>query len=150
MVQNKFFRYKSVPSGWPVAGQDLDIASSEFDLEAPPPKNGFTTKNIYAAYDPSQRGRMRDPKIWSYSAAMEVGKPVISVSVIGKILKSDNSKFKEGNLVILWGGSMEMYSAVSEEQANAPRFAVNLNPAEGVPLTAYINVLGMTGMTAYG
>lgn len=157
MVQNKYFRYKNVPSGWPIAGQDLDVASSEFDLEAPPPKNGFTTKNIYAAYDPSQRGRMRDPKIWSYSPAMEIGKPVVSVSVIGKVLKSDNSSYKEGSLVILWSSYMETYTTVPEENAKpadapdrGPRWAQPLNPAEGVPLTAYINVLGMTGMTAYG
>lgn len=140
-----------------MAGKDLDISSSEFDLEAPPPKNGFTTRNIYAAFDPSQRGRMRDPAIWSYSAAMEAGKPVVSVSVIGKILKSDNAKFPEGDLVILWSSYMETYSSIPEEAAKTPddpdkgpRFAQVIKPAEGVPLTAYINVLGMTGMTAYG
>lgn len=146
MVANKYFRYKSVPSGWPVPDQDLDVASSEIDLEAPPP-NGFITRNIYAAYDPSQRGRMRDPKIWSYSPAMEPGKPVISVSVIGKVVKSDNAGFKEGDLVILWSSFMETYSSVLEEKAKSTQV---FKPAEGVPLTAYINVLGMTGMTAYG
>lgn len=158
MVQNKYFRYKAVPSGWPEPNKDLDIASEEFDLEAPPPRNGFITKNLYAAFDPSQRGRMRDSKVWSYSKAMEVGKPVESVSVIGKVLKSDNSQFKEGEYVILWSSYTETYSKVSPEDTNglsdqkveSSRRAQRFEPASGVPFTAYINALGMTGMTAYG
>ena len=157
MVENKYFRYKAVPVGWPEPGKDLDIASSDFDLDAPPPKNGFTTKNIYAAFDPSQRGRMRDLNVASYSAPMQPDKPVESVSVIGKVLKSDNSKYKEGDLVVLWLGYIETYSSVPEEDAKpidepkrGPRAATVINVADKVPLTAYINVLGMTGMTAYG
>jgi NADPH-dependent curcumin reductase CurA len=105
-----------------------------------------TTKNFYAAFDPSQRGRMRDPKIWSYSPAMEVGKPVLSVSVIGKVLKSDNSNFKEGSIIMLPYGT-ESYSAIPE---SALKSAELLHPPKGLPLTAYLGALGMTGMTAYG
>lgn len=139
-------------------GQDLDIASEDFDPEAQPPKNGFTTKNLYAAFDPSQRGRMRDPKVWSYSKAMEPGKPVESVSVIGKVLKSDNDRFKEGDYVLVWSAYTETYSRFSPEdtsgltdtKVDSGRRVNVFKPAQGVPLTAYINVLGMTGMTAYG
>jgi len=147
MLENKAFVYKSVPNGWPVAGQDLTIEDIGFDEEAPPPKNGFTTKNLYAAYDPSQRGRMRDPKIQSYSAAMEPGKPVISVSVIDKVLKSDNSKIKEGSLVMLSASDTKSYSTVPESQVGTARV---LEPQDGIPLTAYLGALGMTGLTAYG
>jgi len=150
MVANKAFIYKAVPSGWPEPGKDLTIESTDFDLDAAPPTNGFTTKNLYAAFDPSQRGRMRDPKVWSYSAAMEAGKPVLSVSVIGKVLKSDNSRFKEGDLV-KWMGYTESYSKITEEIIQqGSRAPTVFKPAPGVPLTAYIGALGMTGMTAYG
>lgn len=145
MVSNKAFIYKAIPSGWPKKGQDLDVEDIGFDLNAPPPKGGFTTKNLYAAFDPSQRGRMRDPSVKSYSPAMEVGKPVISVSVIGKVLKSDNSKIKEGMTVLVWGAFTESYSA---HTADARVEIIDEKP--GVPLTAYIGLLGMTGMTAYG
>src|SRR5271155_3374411 len=147
MVANKAFIYKSVPHGWPVAGQDLTIETLEFDLDAAPPKNGFTTKNFYAAYDPSQRGRMRDPAIQSYSPPMELGKPVISVSVIGKVLKSDTSAIQVGSLVMLQAAATESYSAVSESAVKTTRV---IEPKEGVPMTAYLGALGMTGMTAYG
>ena len=147
MVQNKAFIYKSIPNGWPVAGKDLTIEDIGFDDSAPPPKNGFTTKNLYAAYDPSQRGRMRDPSIGSYSAAMNVGEPVVSVSVIGKVLKSDNAKIKEGTFVLLGGHFTESYSRVDEPKAEKAKI---IEPKQGVPLTAYLGLLGMTGMTAYG
>jgi len=149
MVQNKAFMYKSIPHGWPEAGKDLTIESTDFDLEAAPPKGGFTTKNFYAAYDPSQRGRMRDPKIPSYSPAMEVGKPVVSVSVIGKVLKSDTPKVEEGTMVMLGGAAMESYSAVEASVVAAGKYQI-LENRPGVPLTAYLGALGMTGMTAYG
>ncbi|KIW15923.1 hypothetical protein PV08_05973 [Exophiala spinifera] len=147
MVSNKAFMYKAVPDGWPVAGKDLAIEEITFDESAPPPKGGFTTKNLYATYDPSQRGRMRDPSIKSYSPPMTPGKPVVAVQVIGKVLKSDNPKFPEGSIAILWAHPTESYSAVDETAAGK---AEVITPRPGVPLTANLGPLGMTGMTAYG
>src|SRR5436190_15973588 len=146
MVANKAFMYKAVPHGWPVPGQDLAVESSEFDLEAAPPTGGVTTKNLYAAFDPSQRGRMRDPSIWSYSPAMPVGSPVLSVSVIGQVLKSDHARFPVGALIML-PYRTESYSAIP---AAALESAEVLRPPPGLPLTAYLGALGMTGLTAYG
>lgn len=147
MVQNKAFIYKAIPNGWPVPGKDLTVEDIGFDEAAAPPKNGFTTKNFYAAYDPSQRGRMRDPSIPSYSAAMSTGKPVVSISVIGKVVKSDNPKFKPGTTVMVAISSTESYSAIDESAAARTQI---IDPKPGVPLTAYLGPLGMTGLTAYG
>lgn len=147
MVQNKAFIYKQVPHGWPKPNEDLTIEATEFDVESPPPSGGITTKNFYAAFDPSQRGRMRDPSIKSYSPAMQPGKPVISVSVIGKVLKSDANDIKQGSIVLITGGSTESYSTVSADQLKLVKI---LEDQKGVPLTAHLGALGMTGMTAYG
>ena len=147
MVQNKAFIYKSIPHGWPKPNQDLAIEDIGFDDNASPPKNGITTKNLYAAFDPSQRGRMRDPSVQSYSPAMEPGKPVISVSVIGKVLKSDNANIKEGQTVMLQSAGTETYSRVEE---GALKNVQIIEEKDGVPLTSYLGLLGMTGMTAYG
>ncbi|KIV98257.1 hypothetical protein PV10_01924 [Exophiala mesophila] len=147
MVANKAFIYKKIPSGWPVPGEDLTVEDLGFDENAPPPKKGFTTKNFYAAYDPSQRGRMRDPAAKSYSPAMITGEPVVSVSVIGKVLKSDTEKVKPGDTVLLWASYTESYSRVQEANVNSTKV---IDPKPGVPLTAYLGLLGMTGMTAYG
>jgi NADPH-dependent curcumin reductase CurA len=147
MVQNKAFIYKSTPNGWPVPNQDLTIEDIGFDDTAAPPPKGFTTKNYYVAYDPSQRGRMRDPAVQSYSAAMTLGKPVESVSVIGKVLKSDNEAIKAGQIVMMQTSGTESYSVKSEQSVKSVQI---IEPKDGVPLTAYLGLLGMTGMTAYG
>lgn len=146
-IQNKAFIYKQVPRGWPVPGQDLTIEDIGFDDAAPPPAGGITTKNIYAAFDPSQRGRMRDPDVVSYSPAMQAGKPVISVSVIGKVLKSDTDKFPAGSTVIIGRAYTESFSTLS---ADALETVHIIEDKPNLPLTAYLGALGMTGMTAYG
>jgi NADPH-dependent curcumin reductase CurA len=147
MVQNKAFIYKSIPNGWPEAGKDLTVEDIGFDDNAPPPAGGFTTKNFYVAYDPSQRGRMRDPSISSYSAAMKTGEPVISVTVIGKVLKSDSDKIQAGQTVMVTSSRSESYSVLGQDMVARTEI---IEPKEGVPLTAYLGLLGMTGMTAYG
>jgi NADPH-dependent curcumin reductase CurA len=146
-IANKAFIYKQVPQGWPVPGQDLAIEDIGFDENASPPTGGITTKNIYAAFDPSQRGRMRDPAIKSYSAAMEPGKPVISVSVIGKVLKSDTDKYPVGSTVIIGRANTESFSTIPADALDTVHV---IEDKPGVPLTAYLGALGMTGMTAYG
>lgn len=90
---------------------------------------------------------MREPSVASYSAAMVVGKPVLSVSVIGIVLKSDNDKVKQGDYVVTRGTGTESFSALSENDVKALEVIVR---KDGVPLTAHIGLLGMTGMTAYG
>jgi NADPH-dependent curcumin reductase CurA len=147
MVLNKAFMYKAVPHGWPKPGHDLSVESSDFDEFAAPPKKGFTTRNLYAAFDPTQRTLMRDPAIKSYSPPMQLGQPVTAVTAIGRVLKSDCDKFKVGDLVLYWMWPTESYSAVPEELVDSVQL---LMPTSGVPLTAYLGALGMTGLTAYG
>ncbi|KIW19383.1 hypothetical protein PV08_03678 [Exophiala spinifera] len=147
MVQNKAFIYKSIPNGIPVPGKNLSIEEGTFDETAPPPKGGFTTKNLYASYDPAQRGWMRDPSIKSYSDPMIPGEPVLSVQVIAKVLKSDNFKFPEVAITILSRNFTEEYSFLNEGAAKRAE-CITLTP--GIPLTAHLNVLGVTGLTAYG
>lgn len=166
MVQNKAFIFKALPDGLPQVGKDLVVESTEFDTDAAAPKGGITTKNLWASYDPSQRGRMRDPEIKSYSAAMPLGKPVEAVQVIAKVLKSDHEGYKEGDYVSIWSAAVEEYTSLTGDQiieAKKTGLAYYLEPkqpgqkvvelirpASGVPLSAYAGVLGMSGMTAYG
>lgn len=86
---------------------------------------------------------MRDSSIKSYTGAMEIGKPVISVGLISRVLKSDTSKVKEGDLVRVVLSSTESYSAVLKTQLDS---VLVLEPQDGIPLTAYLGALGMTGM----
>jgi len=145
MVQNKALVYKSLPHGWPVDGQDLVIESSDFDLDQPAPKGGLVVKNYYASFDPAQRSAMRDPKITSYSPPMPFG-PLMAFFMIARVLKSDNAKFKDGDLIVTRTGTQE-YSLIPEQDADK---ATHLNSSDGLPLQTYIGALGMPGLTAYG
>ena len=145
MVQNKGLIFKKPPVDWPVEGQDLAIEDRGFDLDTEPPKDGITTKNYYISFDPYQRGRMRAPEIQSYSPPFELGKPITN-SAVSKILKSSNSKFKPGDVVI---GMLptEEYSIISSEIANSSirklENPYNLDPK------LFVGALGMPGLTAY-
>ncbi|KUJ24232.1 NAD(P)-binding protein [Mollisia scopiformis] len=145
MVQNKALIFKKIPEGLPVPGKDLVVETREFDLEQAPPSGGVTTKNFYASLDPYQRGRLRSPEIKSYSPPYTLGQP-LNNNVVAKIIKSDNPKFKAGDLV---SGSIsfEEYSAVSKEMVDATFKKID-NPYN-LDLMTFTGALGMPGMTAY-
>lgn len=145
MVQNKGLIFKSIPTDWPVEGKDLTIEDRGFDLDAEPQKDGITTKNHYLSFDPYQRGRMRAPQVASYSPPFELGQPITN-SAVSKVLKSNNSKFKQGDIVT---GLLptEEYSSISGEVANTMIRKLD-NPYNLDP-KLFIGALGMPGLTAY-
>ncbi|KAI9751733.1 MAG: hypothetical protein M4579_005924 [Chaenotheca gracillima] len=145
MVQNKGVIFKAVPPpGYPEAGRDLVVEARSFDESQAAPSGGITTKNFYLSYDPYQRGRMRDPKVKSYAPGFLLGKPIENRGV-AKVIKSDNDKFKAGDLVV---GMMpfEEYSALAKAPADGLEKLenpYNLDPK------LFIGALGMPGLTAY-
>lgn len=145
MVQNKGLIFKNPPSGWPVEGKDLAIETREFDLEQAPPENGITTKNYYVSFDPYQRGRMRAPEIESYSPPFTIGQPITN-SAVAKVIKSDNEKFKPGDLIT---GMLptEEYSAVSGGIAKT--MVRHLENPYHLDPKLFLGALGMPGLTAY-
>ena len=145
MVQNKGLIFKSVPKDWPVEGKDLSIEDRPFDLDTEPPQNGITVQNYYVSFDPYQRGRMRAPEQKSYNSAFTLGKPIENAA-ISKVLKSNNSNFKEGDIVT---GPMpiEEYSIVSGEIASGKIKKLD-NPYNLDP-KLFVGALGMPGLTAY-
>ena len=145
MVQNKGLIFKEVPVDWPEEGKNLTIEDRTFDLDTEPPADGITTKNFYISFDPYQRGRMRAPEIKSYSPPFELGKPITN-SAVAKVLKSNNSKFKEGDVVT---GLLptEEYSIVSAEIANS--MVRKLENPHNLDPKLFVGALGMPGLTAY-
>jgi NADPH-dependent curcumin reductase CurA len=146
MVQNKSLIYKQIPEGFPVAGKDLVVEVSEFDLEQAPPAGGVTTKNLYASFDPYQRAKMRDVNKKSYTPPYNPGETIYNNSV-AKIIKSDNEKFKSGDLV---SGMIktEQYSVVSKDIVNSPFLRKIENPYN-LELDVFMGAMGMPGLTAY-
>jgi NADPH-dependent curcumin reductase CurA len=144
MVQNKAVIFKSVPNGQPIPGKDLVVEASEFDLEQSPPEGGVTTKNLYASFDPYQRGKMRNPDKKSYSPPYTIGEP-IGNAVIAKIIKSSNPKLNAGDIVV-GAFRFEEYSVLKKESADILRKIEN---PYNFDLKVFLGALGMPGLTAY-
>ncbi len=95
-------------------------------------------RTLYVSVDPYMRGRMIDAK--SYIPPFKV-KEVIEGGVIGEIVKSNSEKFKVGDKVFGNLGWQE-YSVANEQ-------AIRKVDPSLAPLTAYLGILGLTGLTAY-
>ncbi|MGC1632127.1 MAG: NADP-dependent oxidoreductase [Gelidibacter sp.] len=106
---------------------NLTINSGELLLET-----------AYVSVDPYLRGRMSDAK--SYVPPFELHKPIKS-GVIAKVMTSKNDKFKEGDFV---SGMLDWKT----EQVSNGDGLLKVDP-ERASLSAYLGILGMTGLTAY-
>jgi NADPH-dependent curcumin reductase CurA len=95
-------------------------------------------KAAYVSVDPYLRGRMNDAK--SYIPPFQLHKPLIS-GVIAEVIESNHDKFRKGDFV---SGSL----AWKEYQTSDGEGLQKVNP-EAAPLSAYLGILGMTGLTAY-
>ncbi|RKR84733.1 hypothetical protein BDD43_4984 [Mucilaginibacter gracilis] len=95
-------------------------------------------KTIYVSVDPYLRGRMNDAE--SYIPPFELNKPLQS-GIIAEVVDSNNTLFKIGDFVL---GNLEW----KEYQVSDGK-GLRIIPNDPAYLTAYLGVLGMTGLTAY-
>jgi len=92
----------------------------------------------YVSVDPYLRGRMRDTP--SYTPPFKLNEPIVS-GIIAEVVESRNPKFSKGDFVSGMLPWQEMLVASAEGLRK-----VDPNQA---PLSAYLGILGMTGLTAY-
>lgn len=116
--------------------------TSDFEFkeqEKPKPKSGeVLLKTKYVSVDPYLRGRMRDEK--SYVPPFELNKPLES-GIIAEVETSENENFKQGDFVL---GNLKW----KEYQVSTGENLQKVDP-DAAPLSAYLGILGMTGLTAY-
>ena len=133
-VMNKQILLKSRPVGIPTL-HNFEIINAPTQVV----KDGeLLVKAKYISVDPYMRGRMSEAK--SYVSPFEVGKP-IEGGVVGEVIESRHQAFKIGDAVIgplLW----------QEIQPVAAEKVTKLNP-DIAPLSYYLGILGMPGLTAY-
>ncbi|WP_310992216.1 NADP-dependent oxidoreductase [Aequorivita marina] len=131
---NKTILLNKRPNGKP---QESDF---KFTTEAKPEVNSgeVLLKTKYVSVDPYMRGRMSDAE--SYVPPFQLNKPVES-GIIAEVIESKNDSFSKGDFV---SGMLDW----KEYQTNDGK---NLLKVDGdkAPLSAYLGVLGMTGLTAY-
>lgn len=124
----------SRPVGWP---KPEDFSFVEVDV--PQPGEGqVLVRNKYLSVDPYMRGRMSDAK--SYVAPFELGK-VMQGGAVGEVVASNAEGLSVGDHVLHFFGWRE-YAVVGAQSA------VKVDP-DAAPLSTYLGVLGMTGLTAY-
>ncbi|GGR74683.1 NADP-dependent oxidoreductase [Streptomyces aureoverticillatus] len=122
------------PHGWPVPE---DFALREVPVEAPA-EGRVLVRNLYFSVDPYMRGRMNDVK--SYIPPFQLDQPMEG-GAVGVVVASNADGFAAGDHVLHFAGWRE-YASVPA------RHATKVDP-EAAPLSAYLGVLGMTGLTAY-
>ena len=152
MVSSKSLILASHPTELPVPGEHLVIEAKEFDLTAPPPPGGLVLKTNYVSFDPYLRGRMR-PSTKSYVAGFQLGEPLDNNSIL-TVVKSDNERFKEGD-VVFGGAKFSEYQVITKERADIESttaghggFSKIVNPL-GLDEKLFLGALGMSGLTAY-
>lgn len=123
------------PQGWPVAE---DFALREAPVNAEPAAGRILVRNLHMSVDPYMRGRMNDAK--SYVPPFQLDQPMQG-GAVGEIVASAAEGFAVGDHVLHPLGWRE-YAEL--DAAHAVKVDASL-----APLSAYLGVLGMPGLTAY-
>ena len=134
MQTTKTINLKSRPVGKPTMS-DFEFTTSEI----PALQDGEVLLSTrYVSVDPYLRGRMSDAP--SYIEPFQVGKPMAS-GIIAEVIESNHDDFKAGDFV---SGMMPW----KETQVLKTDGLIKVDPDQA-PLSAYLGILGMTGLTAY-
>jgi NADPH-dependent curcumin reductase CurA len=133
-ITTREVRLASRPAGVPTAS-NFNLAETTLD----PVQDGqVLVRNRFMSVDPYMRGRMNDRK--SYVPPFEIGK-VLDGGAVGEVIESRSSEFKVGDIVTSQHGWREAFIATPDELHGVTK-AVE-------PLSVYLGILGMTGMTAW-
>jgi len=124
----------SRPSGRPCA-ENFALVETELP---PLPDGQVLVRNLFMSVDPYMRGRMNDRK--SYVPPFAVGR-VLEGGAVGEVVESRTPELKTGDIVTSSLGWREYFNATP-----SPLHVVHGGLR---PLSAYLGVLGMTGLTAW-
>lgn len=131
---NQVIHLKNRPKGTPQL-EDFEFVEEQ----KPKPKDGeVLLKTKYVSVDPYLRGRMRDQE--SYIPPFQLNEPIES-GIIAEVIASNNDNFKTGDFV---NGMLQW----KEFQTSTGKGLNKIDP-DKTPLSAYLGILGLTGLTAY-
>ncbi|XP_047308757.1 2-alkenal reductase (NADP(+)-dependent)-like [Impatiens glandulifera] len=138
---NKQVILKAYTNGAPKES-DMEIVSNNIiPSKVKNGSNAILMKNLYLSCDPfiSIRMKIGNPGVFpAYTPGS-----VISGYGVGRVVDSTNANFKKGDMV--WGiTGWEEYSLITE-----PDSLFKIDYKCDIPLSYYVGILGMPGMTAY-
>ncbi|HEY6760885.1 MAG TPA: NADP-dependent oxidoreductase [Baekduia sp.] len=109
------------------------------EVELPDPAEGeLLVRNTYMSVDPYMRGRMNDAE--SYLPPFALDQP-LDGGAVGEVVVSNAEGFAPGDVV--------MHQLGWREHAILPAAHARTVDADGLPESAFLSVLGMTGLTAF-
>jgi len=133
-MENQRIVLASRPEGW--------VTPENFRLEKSPlPSIGdgeVLVKNLWLSLDPYMRGRMSDTK--SYVKGVDLGEVMVGQTA-GEVVESRHAGFKPGDKTLTQLG-WQLYGKAKGEELNKVE-------STRAPLSYYLGMLGMPGMTAY-
>ncbi|GHH70260.1 NADP-dependent oxidoreductase [Streptosporangium violaceochromogenes] len=134
-ISSREIRLASRPDGWPTPDNFARAAT-----ELPAPRQGqVLVRNLFMSVDPYMRGRMNDAE--SYFPPFQLGRP-LDGGAVGVVVESRAPGLLPG-VHVLHGYGWREYAVIDAGQARV------VEEIPGVPLSAYLGVLGMPGLTAY-
>lgn len=133
-LASREIRLAARPRGEPAPG---DFELTEVELPDPGPGE-VLVRNLWMSVDPYMRGRMNDMK--SYVPPFALGEP-LQGGAVGEVLASGDPALAPGQKVLHMLGWRE-HAILTADQARVLQ-------ESGAPLSAYLGVLGMPGLTAY-
>ncbi|GAB3127071.1 NADP-dependent oxidoreductase [Glaciibacter psychrotolerans] len=124
------------PVGWPTHDNFRTVT-----VELPPLSDGqVRVVNEFVSVDPYMRGRMNDVKSYTPPYALDA---TMTGGAVGRVVASASDTLAVGDVVLHNFG----WRDIVQEDATAGFRVVPELP--GVPLSAYLGILGLTGLTAY-
>ena len=133
-MKNRVIHLHKRPVGKPTS-EDFKFETEEMPVAGP---GEILLKTVYVSVDPYLRGRMNDSK--SYVPPLQLDQPVQS-GIISEVMESGNNQFPKGSFV---SGIL----AWKEYQTSNGSGLMMVDP-KAAPLSAYLGILGMTGLTSY-
>jgi NADPH-dependent curcumin reductase CurA len=113
-------------------------------VEVPVPSLGdgqVLVRHHFLSLDPYMRGRMNDGRSYAQPQALD---QVMGGGTVGEVIESRHPSFAAGDKVLGMGG-WQQYSVVD---AATPGLLRKVDAAQ-VPMSAYLGVVGMPGVTAW-
>jgi NADPH-dependent curcumin reductase CurA len=133
-TESREVRLASRPQGEP----SLDNFSFATVEVRDPNPGEVLVRNVCISVDPYMRGRMNDAK--SYVPPFQIGQP-LEGGAIGRVLASQDEKFPVGSYAQSIYGWREAFVA--------PATSLQIVDTTAAPPSAYLGILGVTGLTAW-
>ena len=135
MTTSTQIQLASRPSGWPTHDNFRTVSVELSELV----EGEVRVANEYLSVDPYMRGRMNEGR--SYIPPFELNETMTG-GAVGRVVESRSEAHPVGSIVMHDLGWRDV------AQGDARQFRV-VQEIEGVPVSAYLGILGTTGLTAY-